>query len=486
MHRSHPRVLALLTAVVAGCALDRAGIEAPRDAGHDTPDADVRVDGGPDAGADAGNEDGGVDGGVDGGCDPAAPARCVGDELEACVDGTLARSPCGEFGCGGAPATCLRHVPSNVASGIGFSDGSADLLVASFEIYQFDTDTGAVDVRTTAAPAAVVRTVRGPGTGVIAGIRYERVSSGGVEHGAFAIGSLVVRSAGVVRGSGARPFVLLSARDVELFGVVSASATDSGPGPGGGAGGAAQAAGTGAAPGGGGTAGTNDSGGGGGGFGSGGANGGAGGGAGGGTYGEAMLSPLLGGSGGGGGGEVTGGAGGHAGGGLQLGSATRIHLYPSGSIEAHGQGGRGGRGSTIDAGAGGGGGSGGSVLVEALDVVLDQAIGALGGAGGQGATCSGGEAGCASSSGLDGPRGSQFSVPAAGPAAAGAGGAGGSGSDGGGSASPGGAGENGGGGGGGAGRILVRTRTGADRYPGLLFPTEASGLARVARVALGP
>ncbi len=473
----------------AGCSLSRAAIGS-RDAGPafdggadaglvddvgiDAPDAPLDdagiddggpIDGGP---IDVGIGDTGVDGGSpDAGCTP----MCSGSMLTGCGPPTAC-----PLGC--VVDRCRELVPANVGTRAAFTEATAGVFVESFELAVVDTDTGVIDVRTTAAPDAVIRTVRNAGEGIDGGVGFHVIDG----LATFVFTTIEVRNAARLEARGSRPLVLLAAGTVVIGGVVSVSASTMRPGPGGGAGGADLTMGGGTGGGGPGTpAGSgNDGGGAGGSFGSYGAGGGgvfAGMAAA--PYGTSVLRPLVGGSGGGGAAAATGG---HGGGAIQISSRVSITVRATGGVEANGSGGHGGTAASTIGSGGGGGGSGGAILLEAPTVTLDGIASVLGGAGGQGAPCETGSC----ESGVDGARPNPYTRTAA-PSSpnTGQGGGGGAGSSiAAGTPAPGGSSLNGGGGGGGAGRIRIQTLMGNETYPNGL-PTNAL-LVSIGPIATSP
>jgi hypothetical protein len=168
------------------------------------------------------------------------------------------------------------------------------------------------------------------------------------------------------------------------------------------------------------------------------------------TYGNATITPLLGGSAAGGeAGSATGGGGGGA---IQIVAGTSITVGPEGVVTA---GGGGGEGSNQ-----GGGGSGGAILLEAPSVTITGNLAANGGGGGPAGANGSGNA-TAASGGLDG----------AGHLVGGSGSAG--------TTLPGGAGLTNSdaaeaGGGGGAGRIRINTASGSATITGVVSPAPTS------------
>jgi hypothetical protein len=164
------------------------------------------------------------------------------------------------------------------------------------------------------------------------------------------------------------------------------------------------------------------------------------------TYGNATITPLLGGS--AGGSEAEAATGGGGGGAIQIVAGASITVGPEGVITA---GGGGGEGDNQ-----GGGGSGGAILLEAPSVTITGNLAANGGGGGPGGANATGNA-TAASGGLDG----------AGHLVGGAGSAG--------KTLPGGAGLTNtdgslAGGGGGAGRIRINTASGGATITGIVSP----------------
>ncbi|MBZ0122209.1 MAG: hypothetical protein K8H88_34765, partial [Sandaracinaceae bacterium] len=121
------------------------------------------------------------------------------------------------------PLDCLRFVPANVDDRLAWSLGLRGLSVD--EDMDLDTDTGAI---TTSSG----RVVRMPGEGERAGIHYARLEP--IEEGGAPLGVFVVRGLSIsarLTAHGRRALVLMAARDSRIDGVVSASASASGPGP---------------------------------------------------------------------------------------------------------------------------------------------------------------------------------------------------------------------------------------------------------------
>ncbi len=309
-------------------------------------------------------------------------------------------------------------------------------------------DTGALTLTGATLPAGVTLDAR-PQLG------------GGPELAVLHVGSLTVAGGAQVRVTGTRPLVIVADGDVQVDGLVDASARDATPG----AGGSAPAMGGGA-----GGAGSHlpqysDSGGGGGGFGGAGAAGGAVSGCttavvagtAGTVFGDAAIAQLVGGAGGGSGSGAVcpinpGGGGGGA---LQITSAMRIQIGTTGQLLAGGGGGSGGTDcGNSDGNSGGGGGSGGAIVLQAPMIGNAGVIAANGGGGGGSGSGGGG-------SGQPGQNAQASATPAAGGTGSGSsgttGGAGAAGStppvDG----TTNTCGNNAGGGGGGLGRIAAST-----------------------------
>lgn len=493
-------LLASLSSLTAGCALDRTGLGVGADGG-----AFSIVDGGPlddagetgdagsaaDAGAprdggapaDAGSSDAGSS---DAGPQDAGPSctsaedACSGDVATVCdeASGVTSTVPCA-LGCNAAGTTCARLLPSNVDPAL-FEGAASAWAVASSTTY--DTSTcagGSVEEQLADASKACVR----------------RVSS------------MTVAASATLRVTGANPLIVLSQGAVVVDGTIDVSAAGATPGPGGGSGGVRAAPdGTGALPGArGGTEGTyNDGGGGGGGFCGAGGNGGDGdGSASGGSGGERVdgmyvLSPLQGGSGGGWArghlatGVDSSAAGGAGGGAIQI--TSRVSITVNGAILAGGGGGAGGGATTTfteNFGAGGGGGSGGGILLEApsLSFGASAAIWTTGGGGGGSAdgenVMGGPDIARPGGPGQDGRETGERSAGGAGGGLAfgAAGGRGGGGTtDGGenGETNDSRTGSNGGGGGGGAGCVVLRDATGSAPADGSVFSADTGRGLRTA------
>jgi len=464
MHRRTPLVLvlSLLVLVWGQCVFDQSGIRTPNpgeDAGAGQ-DAGSGSDGGvlPDASGDAivpVDSQVGQDAGPD--CQ-GGEVRCLAGQLWDCVAGAWAPGPPCSMDCAPNGERCLQVDPSNVSTSLM---GAGDAVVQVVGQWTFNTDTGRI------SDAGSVET-RPAGTGLAAGIRFERDDASCRGLGIFALGSLNVTSGGSLVGVGTRALVLLVQGTVQLRGGVSVSANglvaaaggypgggrgDPGEGPcggqpgiyyldvsdsGAGGGGHVEAGGPG------GTAGQ--------------AVAGVGGAAG---CGFAELVPLCGGSGGGGqwGPNYAnrGSEGGAGGGAVQITAGTGIWIQLGGEVSAGGGGGSGGH-----PGGGGGGGAGGAVLLEAPEVTL--AVGGTlittGGGGGSGGYVpdgvpgsdgdAGGAGGPATTNGTPGGAGGGGSVPAGSAGTPHT--------------------NNAGGGGGAAGRIRINTWTGSAQLNGTTSP----------------
>ncbi len=372
-----PRASAAFAAVLfAACSFDQGGVSFG-DGGVSPADAGMTADGS--VGADAQVTDGCVPG-------------CVGDQLVSCEPPGM--QAC-DLGCNPTTVSCNTIAPSNDVDQDQLVGVTQALVFAQQSTSTIDSDTGQI-------VTGGVTIVRGPGGGVVDGIRYEQLSDSVAVIG---VTELNLGQDSYIRVVGSRALILLSAGDVTINGAIDVSGGCVGGGvtcggPGGGSGTPDEAiAATGCAPGGNGTGGTGvppETGGGGGSFGAAGAPGGDGnasnpGGSAGALPGMCSgptLVPLMGGSGGGSGGiDNCGGDGGGGGGGLQITSYTQIDITGPGmngrpvGINAAGSGGRGGEASD----GGGGGGSGGGILLEAPTISLtDATLAANGGAGGGG------------------------------------------------------------------------------------------------------
>ncbi len=442
------------------------------------------------------------------------PVPCDSSCTErACADGSVLRCEkshrvverqCG-FGCDEAASepACNQLEPSNVGDTMSIESNLADLVVGGGAVVEvvLNTDDGSIVARDT--DQELVEQIRPPdcpgeGGGICSDIRFtpfdkedfevvtldQAFNAEGtlvpIRYGVFSLGSITVLETATLRAEGDRALIMLVDRDVDVFGTISVSATDLGPGPAGYAGGEGLGA-TGDGPGGGGTSeqiplpsfGVL------GGGGAGGSFGGFGGSGGSGLDGESVLSggvrgsayprmfrafytvrPLLGGSGGGSGGDW--GIGGHGGGAMQLSTNGRIRLGPAGVITA---GGGGGKGTQWVIGGGGGGGSGGALLLEAGELVFfpdSQVVARIGAPGGGGGGVNGpGEE-------EDGATGHPWVVPAPGSLGTRTFGHGGNGSDENGKGDTGEFGaEGGGGGGGGGGHVRIHTKLGEEDYDSL-------------------
>jgi hypothetical protein len=278
---------------------------------------------------------------------------------------------------------------------------------------------------------------------------------GGPRLAVLHVGSLSVASLANVKITGPNPLVIVASSDVDIAGLLDASAHGTTRGPGGAMPGAGNGKGSNGAHG----DNASDSGGGGGGYGMTGAKGGAidngctvDAGNAGGTDGDAPITVLVGGS---SGGESSGTAcdpdlGGAGGGAIQISTWARIAISVTGRINAGGGGGSGGTDcGDSDVNSAAGGGSGGAIVLQAPSISNDGVIAANGGGGG-GSSFSG------NGSGTPGQDGQSNATPATGGTGAsapgGKGAAGAIAATSGGTAS---CGENAGGGGGGVGWIAV-------------------------------
>jgi hypothetical protein len=382
--------------------------------------------------------------------------RCNVDVLATCstLGSAEVDTPC-SWGCVPSPqAHCGELQPAGGGVAPGDVAAGSGLQAITLPDVVIDTDTGAI--------LGSASNLRGSGTGVIAGIDYERRGSVAV----FRFASLDVPAGVTVSATGVLPFALVTDGPITIEGIfdLTLMCMPRFPNAGGGMG---AMAGSDAIGSGGGSGGASDNttGGGGGGYGGAGGTGGRStgpGASGGQTFGDAMITVLAGGGGGGGGGASSTGDGGAGGAGIQLASNRSITIAGSGGINAGGCRGRG----AISQNAGGGGGAGGTVLLEAPTVSIAGAIAVNGGGGGAGGDCAGG--------GTMGAQHGQLSRSAAlGGPACGAGN--GSGGNGGASTTLAGASatssNHSGGGGGGVGRIRIDTKTGsADTMGSVMSP----------------
>jgi len=326
-------------------------------------------------------------------CEDDGTATTCPDEEE-CV--TL--GPC-SLGCDESAGAC--YVPSNIPPElVGEATGDLDLSTGG-SLVVIDTDTGEIAGLAGQIRDAVIGMDESTGTA------FTVVEQpGGPELAVFSTGTFTVPAGVYVGVIGARPLVVAAEGAVTILGRIDAGAHGEAGGSGGFDGGAPGEDGAGD---GGGRVGVLEqgcspfcaSGGGGGGFGGRGGDGGAvvwalgdesgtvAGGLGGIVYGEASLSPLVGGSGGAGGTlseedrpEIPG-PGGGGGGAIQLVSAESVTIGDGGVIAVPGDGG----GETLR-GGGSGGGSGGAVLIEAPDVTISSlGVVAANGGGGSGGDC---------------------------------------------------------------------------------------------------
>ena len=310
----------------------------------------------------------------------------------------------GDAGDGNADASCVAtgpcdFAPSNLGDMPPFAEDGVDLRVGSdnFRFWRIDTGSGEIIAYDGPDPAtADSRTIRQAGEGTRDGIELTVVDQGPATPSlaVFKLRELRVNANAELVAHGPRPLVMTAAQDIQVIGLVDASADTlpdrSEPGAGGARGNRNL---VGAGDGGGGQGGRLSTpkfrgGGGGGSFGGlGGSGSGSNntGGTPGPRYGNMELIPLLAGSAGGAGAvddDQGSGRGGHGGGAVQFVSRTLIVLAATGRINAGGGGGAAGNPSLTSEG-GGGGGSGGAILLEAPQVVLSGQIGANGGSGGE-------------------------------------------------------------------------------------------------------
>lgn len=355
----------------------------------------------------------GISGGSNGGDDagttapidaPVAPDasgcsdECIMDNGDAFVCDAQGNTTFCPVGCddSGDAARCLQLTPSNGVAP-DFAMITSGLTVASGTV-TIDTDTGRIADQDGAE-------IRPAGAGVLAGIRYEEVST---PRALLVVDSLTVESGATLRPFGDRALIVLSRGDAIVRGLINVGGgcDDSDEpgcgGPGGGDGATSLLPAQGCAPGqsGGAGVGIPESGAGGGGLGRAGRRGGFTTstlpGAGGNpafsvTCPDETLEPLRGGSGGGRGGgtnptQVRDGGGG--GGGFQLTSQSSIQLFAGAEIWA---GGAGGGPSREAVNGGSGGGSGGAILLEAplISAPSGALITANGGGGGGGGVTAG-------------------------------------------------------------------------------------------------
>lgn len=395
---------------------------------------------------DAPATDGNHDGPADAACG-SFTVTCNGDSLQESCDGAVTNVPCG-WGCvSTGTAHCGAITPTaGIAVAADFElPGLGSATISG----TLDGDTGAIG------------SLRGAGSGVVAGIGYRLDPASGAA--VFSFASVTVAGPLVLTGSHA--IVLVASGAVEIDGTIDATGSCSGtaPGPGGFAGGAAQQPGAGAC---GGNEATGNGGGGGGHGGIGGAgtrkNGNSATPGGPSQYSDANL---VGGCGGGGGGASSAGTGGGGGGALQVVSNTSIAIAAGGAINA------GGCGGAANLSIGGGGGAGGTVMLEAPVVTVNGAVAVNGGGGAAGANNTGSGAGANGRSdrtpapGGLGPM--NFTTQDGGSGAAGPV------SDG--FANAGAISNQGGGGGGAVGFLRFTTRTGSVPGSGTLSPSLADG-----------
>jgi len=404
----------------------------------------------------------------------------VGEPADAAPCGTCSSDATQFLPCTGAPIACelgcvttggdhcAALAPSNEVdprspTGTGALDITGDTAV--------DVDTGAITGAFT----------RGPGEGVIAGVRFTKLTSGGVDMAVFGVRALSIGSGQALRFSGTRAVVVIVEEDISIDGQLDVSAGCPGDrscgGPGGGNGARATTPAQGMCGGENGArsmANPDDGGGGGGGGGEAGGDGGSaqtamGGAAGGGCI-PADLVPLRGGGGGGSGGPgaSTVPQGGGGGGAVQLVAFGKIDVGPGGLIHAGGDGGDGGEIAGGNAAAGAGGGGGGGILLEAVAVDITGVLAANGGGGGGGGNSGVGP-------GAPGDNAQPDDTLASGGAGTAMPGPGNGGSGGGGATRParGGDGTNAGGGGGGRG--VIRINATSSNLGGTITPSPTVG-----------
>jgi hypothetical protein len=289
------------------------------------------------------------------------------------------------LGCVTGEARCRALVPSNGAGTEHLQGVTAALTVPADAEVIVNTNDGSILIGGQA--------VRDPLLGVNNGIGFQYTADG---LSVFAVQGFTMGPRSQLRAHGDRPFLILSAGDVEIAGTIDvsagcepASSAKTCGGPGGGRGDDNQSPATGCGIGANGTVNLPDTataGGGGGGSGQAGAAGASNAffGISGGSGGEACaasLIPLRGGSGGGRSGAIVApGAGGGGGGAVQITSYIAIRLVSPAIIDA------GGSGGVTAFNGGGGGGGGGGILLEAPKLSIDGAVLAAngGGAGGSG------------------------------------------------------------------------------------------------------
>lgn len=216
------------------------------------------------------------------------------------------------------------------------------------------------------------------------GILSTAPQPGGPELAIWHVGGLTIEPGATVRVIGSRPLVIVADYDIELAGVLDASARAAVPGPGGSAPSSGLGAGGDVVP----PPDNCDPAGGGGGFAQAGAPGGGicpDPGLGGPAHGDASIAILVGGSGGGTGapGLCVPAPGGAGGGAVQLTAFRAIVVTTSGAIVVGGGGGAGGpECGMLDGGGGSGGGAGGAIFLEARALQIEGLLRADGGGGG--------------------------------------------------------------------------------------------------------
>lgn len=367
----HGQVLSVVALVLwSACIFDTSGSQLPggNDSDAGTPSADACIPG------------------------------CSSDVLTTC-DPAPDVQTC-DFGCNAAELACVSLQSSNLDDDSFLAGNLETLVFPANSTVAINTDSGQILVDSAERRPA--------GGGVREGVYFD---DGNADIGVFGVAGLDVGGLALVQVIGSRPLLVASSGDILVEGQIDASAgcedgSNRCGGPGGGTGSdigideggqSEPVAATGCAPGSNGTGssgGPLETGGGGGGFGAAGGNGGDGdgddpgglGGDGPATCTGVDLIPLTGGSGAGAGGEGTdGGIGGGGGGAVQLSSHTSVRIIgqPTNSfvgIQVNGTGGMGGEAGD----GGGGGGSGGAILLEAPEVVLNDAILSANGGGGGG------------------------------------------------------------------------------------------------------
>jgi len=305
---------------------------------------------------------------ADAAIDACPAATCSGNDIVGCGAPVTCANGCSEVG----GAHCMQLVPSNGVMTSLLVGATAN--VGGGENWHFHPYDGEIHRGN--------QTLRAPGTGVIAGIRFEIIDGMGV----FAANSFTSATTDNWSADGPNPLVLFAATTITVRGDIDVGASGSTGGPGGsdatgsmsgtgcrGRAGRFFSAGFGEGGGGGGgrTAGANG----------GNSNQGASAGLGGTSCTAAPTTlPLRGGAGGGHGGDSINNAGGGGGGALAL--IAMDSIVVTGDVGAPGEGGNAGTPGTAPTGdGGGGGGGGGAVLLEAPRVTVSGALTANGGGG---------------------------------------------------------------------------------------------------------